>query len=87
MKRVRRIPMMAERLSLGHSVIPCAAEPPKGRSITLGNLTFSDHGIKEVKGKANRQRYAPLRSTLLMPVGIRVRVSQALRCKLDPKLG
>lgn len=24
---------------------------PKGKSITLGDLTFSDHGIKDVKGK------------------------------------
>ena len=27
-----------------------SAEPPKGKSITLGDHTFSDHGTKDVKG-------------------------------------
>jgi hypothetical protein len=43
--------MLAALLSVGHSFIASSAEPPKGKSITLGDLTFSDHGTKDVKGK------------------------------------
>ena len=42
--------MLAALLSVGHSFIASSAEPPKGKSITLGDLTFSDHGTKDVKG-------------------------------------
>ena len=42
--------MLAALLSVGHSFITSSAEPPKGKSITLGDLTFSDHGTKDVKG-------------------------------------
>ncbi len=42
--------MLAALLSVGHSFIAPSAEPPKGKSITLGDLTFSDHGTKDVKG-------------------------------------
>jgi hypothetical protein len=41
---------LAALLSVGHSFIASSAEPPKGKSITLGDLTFSDHGTKDVKG-------------------------------------
>ena len=43
--------MLAALLSIGHSFIASSAEPPKGKSITLGDLTFSDHGTKDVKGQ------------------------------------
>jgi hypothetical protein len=43
--------MLAALLSVGHSFITSSAEPPKGKSITLGDLTFSDHGTKDVKGQ------------------------------------
>jgi plastocyanin len=43
--------MLAALLSLAHSFMAFSAEQPGGRSITLGNLTFSDHGTKDVKGK------------------------------------
>jgi plastocyanin len=51
MKKISRILMLAALLSVGHSFIASSAEPPKGKSITLGDLTFSDHGTKDVKGK------------------------------------
>ena len=51
MKNLSRIFMLAAVLSVGHSFIASSAEPPKGKSITLGDLTFSDHGTKDVKGK------------------------------------
>jgi plastocyanin len=52
MKKISRILMLAALLSVDHSFIASSAEPPKGKSITLGNLTFSDHGTKDVKGQA-----------------------------------
>jgi hypothetical protein len=52
MKKFSRILMLAALLSVGHSSFASSAEPPKGKSITLGNLTFSDHGTKDVKGQA-----------------------------------
>jgi plastocyanin len=52
MKKISRILMLAALLSVGHSFIASSAEPPKGKSITLGDLTFSDHGTKDVKGQA-----------------------------------
>jgi plastocyanin len=51
MKNLSRIFMLAALLSLAHSLSASSAEPPKGRSITLGDLTFSDRGTKDVKGK------------------------------------
>ena len=51
MKKITRILVLAALLSLAHSVIASSAEPPKGKSITLGDLTFSDRGTKDVKGK------------------------------------
>jgi len=49
--KISRILMLAALLSIGHSFIASSAEPPKGKSITLGDLTFSDHGTKDVKGQ------------------------------------
>jgi hypothetical protein len=51
MKNISRILMLAAVLSVGHSFVASSAEAPKGKSITLGDLTFSDHGTKDVKGK------------------------------------
>ena len=51
MKNISRFLMLALSLSLGHFFIASSAESPKGKSITLGDLTFSDHGTKDVKGK------------------------------------
>ena len=51
MKKISRILMLAALLSVGHSFIASSAEPPKGKSITLGDLTFSDRGTKDVKGQ------------------------------------
>ena len=51
MKNISRILMLASSLSLGHFFIASSAEPPKGKSITLGDLTFSDHGTKDVRGQ------------------------------------
>ncbi|MGE5820132.1 MAG: cupredoxin domain-containing protein [Deltaproteobacteria bacterium] len=51
MKNISRILMLAALLTVGHSFIAFSAEPPKGKSITLGDLTFSDHGTRDVKGK------------------------------------
>ena len=43
--------MLAVLLSVGHSFIASSAEQASERSITLGDLTFSNHGTKEVKGQ------------------------------------
>ena len=51
MKSISRILMLATLLSFAHSFIASSAEPPKGKSITLGDLTFSNHGTKDVKGQ------------------------------------
>lgn len=51
MKTLRLILTLATLLGLAHLLVAFAAEPPKERSITLGDLTFSDHGTKDVKGK------------------------------------
>lgn len=51
MKKISRILMLAALLSVGHSFIASSAEPPKGKSITLGDLIFSDHGTNDVKGQ------------------------------------
>ncbi|HMA82285.1 MAG TPA: hypothetical protein VKR81_15410 [Candidatus Binatia bacterium] len=50
-KKISRILMLAALLSVGHSFIASSAETPKGKSITLGDLTFSDHGAKNVRAK------------------------------------
>jgi len=49
--KTSRILMLAGLLSLAHSFMAFSAEQPGGRSITLGDLTFSNHGTKEVKGQ------------------------------------
>jgi plastocyanin len=51
MKKIRRVLMLTVWLSLAYSLNASSAEPPKGRSFTQGDLTFSDHGTKDVKGK------------------------------------
>ena len=51
MKKIPLILTLATLLGLTYSLVAFAAEPPKERSITLGDLTFSDHGTKDVKGK------------------------------------
>jgi hypothetical protein len=48
--KISRILLLAVSLSLTFSFIASSAEQPSGRSITLGDLKFSNHGIKEVKG-------------------------------------
>jgi plastocyanin len=52
MKKIPRILTLITLLSLSHSFVASSAEPPKGKSITLGDLTFSDHGTKDLKGQA-----------------------------------
>jgi hypothetical protein len=49
--KIPRILMLAALLNLDHSVIAFSAEQTSGRSITLGDLTFSNHGTKDGKGK------------------------------------
>ena len=49
--KISRILLLAVSLSLAFSFIASSAEQPSGRSITLGDLTFSNHGTKEVKGQ------------------------------------
>ena len=51
MKKLSRILTLAALLSVGHSFITSSAESPKEKSITLGDVTFSDHGTKDVKGQ------------------------------------
>jgi len=51
MKNISRILTLATLFSLAYSLSASSAEPPKGRSITLGDLTFSDRGTKDVKGQ------------------------------------
>jgi hypothetical protein len=51
--------MLASSLSLGHSFIASFAGTAKGKSITLGVLTFSDHGTKDAEGRhRERVKYA-----------------------------
>ena len=49
--KITRILVLAALLSLAHSFIAFSAEQPGRRSITLGDLTFSNHGTKDVKGQ------------------------------------
>ena len=49
--KITRILVLAALLSLAHSFIASSAEQPGRRSITLGDLTFSNHGTKDVKGQ------------------------------------
>ncbi len=51
MKNISRILMLATLLSFAHSFIASSAELPKEKSMTLGDLTFSNHGTKDVKGQ------------------------------------
>jgi plastocyanin len=51
MKNLLRVFMLAALLSLAYSLSASSAEPSKGRSLTLGDLTFSDRGTKDAKGK------------------------------------
>ena len=51
MNNIPRILTLATLLSFAHAFIVSSAEPPKEKSITLGDLTFSDRGTKDVKGK------------------------------------
>jgi plastocyanin len=51
MKKNSRILTLTTLLSLSHSFVAFAAEPPKERTIALGDLTFSDHGTKDVRGQ------------------------------------
>lgn len=51
MMKIPSILMLAALLNLAHSFIASSAEQPSGRSITLGDLTFSNHGTKDLKGQ------------------------------------
>jgi hypothetical protein len=51
MKNISRILTLATLFSLAYSFMASSAELPKGPSITLGDLTFSDHGTKDAKGQ------------------------------------
>jgi plastocyanin len=50
--KILRILVLAALLSVAHALIASSAEQPKEQSITLGGLTFSNHGTKDVKGQA-----------------------------------
>jgi hypothetical protein len=54
MKNISRILMLASSLSLGHFSIASSAEPPKGKSITLGDLTF--FGPRDQRREGQRRR-------------------------------
>jgi len=49
--KISRILILAALLSIAHSFMAFSAEQSGGRSITLGDLTFSNHGTKDVKGQ------------------------------------
>jgi hypothetical protein len=51
--KISLILILAALLSIAHSLMALSAEQSGGRSITLGDLTFSTHGTKDVKGKAS----------------------------------
>ena len=51
MKKIPRLLMLAALFSLAPFFTASPAEAPKERSMTLGDLTFSDHGTKDVKGQ------------------------------------
>ena len=51
--KISLILILAALLSIAHSLMALSAEQSVGRSITLGDLTFSTHGTKDVKGQGD----------------------------------
>ena len=77
--------MLAVSLSLAFSFIGSSAEPPKGKSITLGDLTFSDHGTKDVKGKGELDLEAD--NYYFEPTFLRGTPGQKLKVEIENESG
>jgi len=77
--------MLAALLSVGHSFITSSAEPPKGKSITLGDLTFSDHGTKDVKGKGELELEAD--NYYFEPTFLRGAPGQKIKLEIENESG
>jgi plastocyanin len=85
MKKISRILMLAALLSVGHSFIASSAEPPKGKSITLGDLTFSDHGTNDVKGQTELHLEAD--NYYFEPTFLRGTPGQKLKLEIENESG
>jgi hypothetical protein len=83
--KIRRILMLAALLSLAHSFIASSAEQPSGRSITLGDLTFSNHGTKDLKGQGELDLEAD--NYYFEPTFLRGSPGQKLKVEIENESG
>ena len=81
MKNLSRIFMLAGLLSLAYSPTASSAEPSKGQSITLGDLTFSDRGTRDAKGKGALELEAD--NYYFAPTFLRGTPGQKLRLEIE----
>jgi len=83
--KISRILMLVALLSLVHSFIAAAAEQPSGRSIKLGDLTFSNHGTKDVKGQSELDLEAD--NYYFGPTFLRGKPGQKLKLEIENESG
>jgi plastocyanin len=83
--KISRILLLAVSLSLAFSFIASSAEQPSGRSITLGDLTFSNHGTKEVKGQGELDLEAD--NYYFEPTFLRGTPGQKLKVEIENESG
>lgn len=85
MKNISRIFMLAALLSVSHSFMASSAEQPSGRSITLGGLTFSNHGTKDAKGQGELNLEAD--NYYFAPTFLRGTPGQKLKLEIENESG
>ena len=83
--KIPRILLLAALLSLAHSFIASSAEQPSGRSITLGDLTFSNHGTKDLKGQGELDLEAD--NYYFEPTFLRGSPGQKLKVEIENESG
>ena len=83
--KISRILLLTVSLSLAFSFIASSAEQPSGRSITLGDLTFSNHGTKEVKDQGELDLEAD--NYYFEPTFLRGTPGQKLKVEIENESG
>lgn len=83
--KISRILLLTVSFSLAFSFIASSAEQPSGRSITLGDLTFSNHGTKEVKDQGELDLEAD--NYYFEPTFLRGTPGQKLKVEIENESG
>jgi len=85
MKKNSLVLPLAALLTFTYSFTASSAEPPKGKAIRLDDLTFSDHGTKDVKGKGELELEAD--NYYFKPSFLRGAPGQKLKLEIENESG